>query len=147
MDELTFATPSVNRGTARRLIDAAAEHAVAIGRAMSIAICDEGGHLKAFDRMDGATLMSLDVAMRKARTSASVGAPTHTLQQAFASDAALAIGGPFITDIMLIPGGYPIVIGDKLVGGIGVSGGHYSQDQACAEEALRALGLLAPASP
>ena len=41
---------------------------------------------------------------------------------------------------MVFGGGYPITVGDEVVGGIGVSGGHYSEDQQVAEAALAVLG-------
>jgi uncharacterized protein GlcG (DUF336 family) len=143
---MIFDTPSVNLEAAQALIAHATEHAVANGKRMCIAVCDEGGALKAFVRMDGATLMSLEVAQRKAVTSASIGVATHTLQQSFANDPPLAMGGPHIRGIMLIGGGYPIRLSGRLVGGIGVSGGHYTDDMKCAEHALRAVGFELPAA-
>jgi uncharacterized protein GlcG (DUF336 family) len=40
---------------------------------------------------------------------------------------------------VLFGGGFPIIVGESVVGGIGVSGGHYSEDSDVAEAALRAL--------
>jgi uncharacterized protein GlcG (DUF336 family) len=53
----------------------------------------------------------------------------------------LAAGAPSGIDrLVVFGGGYPVVVGDQLVGGIGVSGGHYSEDMKVAEAALAALG-------
>ena len=64
---------------AENLIAAAAAQAAAIGIAVSIVVLDVAGHLKAFLRMDGAWLGSIDVAMRKAKTAVLFEADTSAL--------------------------------------------------------------------
>ena len=105
-----------------------------------IAVLDAGAQLKAFSRMDGAVLGSIDVAMKKARTAAlfevnseavweycKPGAPGHALE--------LSNGGlaPFA-------GGIPLKgTAGELIGAIGVSGGAVSQDFEVAQAAAAAF--------
>jgi uncharacterized protein GlcG (DUF336 family) len=53
---------------AEAVLAAARKRAQKIGVAMNIAVMDAGGNLKAFERIDGAWLGSIDIAIRKART-------------------------------------------------------------------------------
>jgi uncharacterized protein GlcG (DUF336 family) len=96
--------------------------------------------LKAFSRMDGAPLLSVQVAQDKAYTAAGFGLPTHGWHDFIKDDAPLADGAPTGIDrLVVFGGGYPLMVGEQLVGGVGVSGGHYSEDMAVAEAALAAL--------
>ena len=125
---------------ARAVIAAAESRAAAIGVPVIVAVVDAGVHLKAFSRMDGAVLGSIDIALKKARTSAlfqadseavweycKPGAPAHALE--------LTNGGlaPF-------GGGVPLRSPDgELLGAVGVSGGAVAQDQEIAHAAAAAL--------
>jgi uncharacterized protein GlcG (DUF336 family) len=137
----TFPKSSISTEAAHQLIAAAEEKAAKIGTPMVIAIVDDGGVLKAFSRMDGAALLSVQVAQDKAYTAAGFGMPTHGWHEFIKDDAPLANGAPAGIDrLVIFGGGYPITVDGQIVGGIGVSGGHYSQDQEVAEAALAALG-------
>jgi uncharacterized protein GlcG (DUF336 family) len=136
----TVSTPNISTAAAHRLIAAAEAKATEIGVPMCIAICDSGGNLKAFSRMDGAALLSTQVAQDKAYTAAGFGMPTHGWHDFISGDAPLAAGAPTGIDRLIIfGGGYPITVADAVAGGIGVSGGHYTQDQEVAEAGLAAL--------
>ena len=74
----TFERPSVTTELARAMIDAAEKKAAEMGHPFVIAIVDDSGVLKAFSRMDGAALVSVQVAQeRRTRRSASVWPPTR----------------------------------------------------------------------
>lgn len=136
----TVSTATISTDAAHRLIAAAEAKATEIGVPMCIAICDNGGNLKAFSRMDGAALLSTQVAQDKAYTAVGFGMPTHAWHDFISGDAPLAdgaVGG--IARLVIFGGGYPIKVDDAIVGAIGVSGGHYSQDQEVAEAGLAAL--------
>jgi uncharacterized protein GlcG (DUF336 family) len=136
----TFQKASVSTEMARRMIAAAEEKAREMGHPMVIAVCDESGVLKAFSRMDGAALLSVQVAQDKAYTATGFGMATEGWHDFIKDDPPLAsgaVGG--IDRLVVFGGGYPIKIGDQLVGGIGVSGGHYSQDMEVAQAGLAAL--------
>lgn len=107
---------------------------------MAIAVCDESGILKAFSRMDAAALIAVRVAQQKAWASVSFGFPTHGYYDFIKDDPPLLVGLPQQQDMIVFGGGYPIRIDGQVVGAIGVSGGHYSQDQQVAEAALAAVG-------
>src|ERR1035437_397996 len=132
-----FEKTSVSTELARRIIAAAEAKAAEIGTPMVIAICDESGVLKAFSRMDGAALLSVQIAQDKAYTAVGFGLSTDAWHD-FVKDAPpLAMGAaPGIGRLIVFGGGYPIKIGEAVVGGIGVSGGHYSQDLEVAQAGL-----------
>jgi uncharacterized protein GlcG (DUF336 family) len=136
----TVSVPTITSDAAHRVIAAAEAKASEIGVPMCIAIADTGGNLKAFSRMDGAALLSTQVAQDKAYTAVGFGMPTHGWHDFIKDDAPLAdgaVGG--IKRLVIFGGGYPITVADAIVGAIGVSGGHYTQDQEVAEAGLAAL--------
>jgi uncharacterized protein GlcG (DUF336 family) len=135
-----FEKASVTTDLAHRVIAGAEAKAVELGVPMVIAVCDESGVLKAFSRMDGAALLSVQIAQDKAYTAVGFGMPTHGWHDFIKDDAPLAsgaVGG--IDRLVIFGGGYPITVGDQVVGGLGVSGGHYTQDMEVAEAGLAAV--------
>lgn len=137
----TFGKASVSSELARRMIDAAEAKAAELGKAFVIAVVDDGGVLKAFSRMDGAPLLSVQVATDKAYTAVGFGLPTHGWYDFIKDDPPLAAGAPTGIDrLVVFGGGYPIQVDGAVVGGVGVSGGHYSEDMQVAEAALTAVG-------
>jgi uncharacterized protein GlcG (DUF336 family) len=136
----SFPKSSITTEAAHRIVAAAEAKAAEMGTPMVIAIVDDGGNLKAFSRMDGAALLSVQVAQDKAYTAVGFGMPTHGWHDFIKDDPPLADGAPTGIDrLVVFGGGYPITVGDDVVGGIGVSGGHYSEDQQVAEAALAVL--------
>ena len=136
----TFERASVTADLARAMIAAAEQKAAEMGQPFVIAIVDDSGVLKAFSRMDGAPLVSVQVAQDKAYTAVGFGLATDAWHDFVKNDPPLAMGAaPGIDRLIVFGGGYPIKVGDAVVGGIGVSGGHYSEDQQVAEAALAAL--------
>jgi uncharacterized protein GlcG (DUF336 family) len=134
---LTFEKASVSGELAHRMIAAAEDRARETGHPMVIAVCDESGVLKAFSRMDGAPLLSVQVAQDKAYTAAGFGMATEGWHDFIKDDPPLAsgaVGG--IDRLVVFGGGYPIKVGDQVVGAIGVSGGHYSQDMDVAKAGM-----------
>jgi uncharacterized protein GlcG (DUF336 family) len=135
----TFERHSLTVEAARRLIEAAEKKAKELNKAMVIAVCDEGGTLKAFSRMDSSPLLSVQIAQDKAYTAASFGIATHQWYEFIKDDSPLLHGIVHTPRLVIFGGGYPIAINNQVVGGIGVSGGHYTEDMKCAEAALEAL--------
>ncbi len=126
---------------AERLIDCAAAKAAEMERPMAISVCDPGGNLIAFRRMDGAPLMSCGIAQDKAYTAASFGMPTDQWHDFIKDDAPLALGIVHTARLVTFGGGYPVQVGGEVVGGLGLSGGHYSEDMKCAQAALAEAGF------
>ena len=136
-----FVKQSISSELAHRVIAAAEAKATEMGVPMGIAICDEAGVLKAFSRMDGAALFAVQIAQDKAYTAVGFGMPSGGWHDFIKDDpplAAGAVGG--IDRLVIFGGGFPITVGEVIVGAIGVSGGHYSQDMDVAEAGLAAVG-------
>lgn len=139
MEVLTKA--SLTATSARKLIEAAEAKAHSLGVPMAIAVVDESGVLKAFARMDGAPLLSIDIAKDKAYTAAAYGIKTNEWHDFIKGDEPLLHGIPKIPRLIIFGGGVPVRFNDATIGAIGISGGHYSQDQEVAEAAVAALFL------
>jgi uncharacterized protein GlcG (DUF336 family) len=136
-----FVKRSVSSELAHRIVSAAEAKAGELGVPMVIAVCDESGVLKALSRMDGAALFSVQIAQDKAYTAVGFGMPSDGWHEFIKDDpplAAGAVGG--IDRLVIFGGGYPIKVDGEVVGGIGVSGGHYSQDMEVAQAGLAGLG-------
>lgn len=136
----TFTKPSVSTELAHKIVAAAEAKAKEMAHPFVIAVCDESGVLKAFSRMDGAALLSVQIAQDKAYTAVGFGLSTDAWHDFIKNDpplAAGAVGG--IDRLVVFGGGYPIKVGDAIVGAIGVSGGHYKQDMEVAQAGLAAV--------
>lgn len=126
-------------GKAKQLIAAAEQKAVEIGVPMVIAVVDAGGNLVAQHRMDGALLASISLALDKAYTAVALKSPTDEIASAVTPGQPLfglntANNGRFIT----FGGGFPLLAGGNVVGGLGVSGGTVDEDIIVARAALAA---------
>ena len=132
MGDITLAQAQV-------LVETAMKKATEIDTLMNIAVVDAGGNLKAFARMDGAWLGSIDISVRKARTarffdmnSGDVGALSQP-------------GGPLYNievsngGLITFPGGIPVRPNGEIVGGIGVSGSSVENDHTVADAGANAL--------
>ena len=129
---------------ARKMITNAVEQADRAGIPISVAIVDAGGHLLAFERMDGGRFHTVHSATTKAVCAASNKRPTQAKgAQAQDLDTTHAIGlalaaGPERWTAM--EGGHPIIFDGECVGGIGVSGGDWAFDDRVARDAVAAIG-------
>jgi uncharacterized protein GlcG (DUF336 family) len=122
------------------LIKVAKAKAAGIGVAASIVVLDVAGHLKAFSRMDGAWLGSIDVATKKARTSVLFEMETQTIWEV-CKPGAQAEGLERTNDgLVTFAGGIPLKTPDgQMLGAIGVSGGQVAQDFEIARAGAKAL--------
>ena len=144
MTRKSIATASINRESATALIAAALGAAKDIGIPAAVAIVDATGYLRAFERTDDAPFLTVDVAVDKAWSSASFGYPTHVWNDYVSNDPKVAPLA-YRPRMVAVGGGYPILEDGKLIGGIGISGGTYQQDQDACVSALTALGFELPA--
>lgn len=133
-------TRNITAESALIAAQAAAAKARQLGHAMSICLADAGGVPVVTLRMDGASDMTRGIAEDKAYTSACLKAPTHALWDLIKSDPPLLHGFPGTRRVIVFGGGYPIIEAGKVIGSIGVSGGHYSDDMEVARAALAAIG-------
>lgn len=142
---MPFATTTrlTNKG-AKQMMRAAIEEADKIGIPATIAIVDGGGHMILLERMDGGRFHTVHSSTTKAVTSASNRRPTTTrgaqgqdLDTLHAVGLALSAGPSRWT---AMEGGYPIFKDGVCIGGIGVSGGDWQQDEDIARAAISAIG-------
>ena len=121
---------------------AAVKKAEAIGTQMCIAVIDSGANLKAFHRMDGAWVGSIDIAIKKAKTAVFFGMPNGEIGKLSQPGKSL-FGIEHSNDgLITFPGGLPIV--DKegvLIGAIGVSGSSVENDNAVAMAGVKPIGV------
>jgi glc operon protein GlcG len=112
-------------------------------RPLNIAVVDDGGNLKVFRRMDNSFLLSIDIALLKANTSAGFPFPSRLVGElAFGKDGqpGLVPGIADIPGVAAFPGGLPIMTSDgQHIGGVGVSGATGDQDEECAQAGLDAV--------
>ena len=126
---------------ARKVIRAGQEKAADIGVPMNIAVVDAGANLVAFERMEGAWIGSIDIAINKAFTSRAFDIETKALAENSQSGKQFfGIHASNHGRVMIFAGGIPLKRGGQVVGAVGVSGGLGEQDQAVAEAAAKALG-------
>jgi uncharacterized protein GlcG (DUF336 family) len=131
---------SIDAEMAEKAVAAAAKKATELKLKMCIAVSDESGDLKAFLRMDGAPKLSIDIAQNKAYTAVSFSMPTHAWFEFIKDDPPLLHGITHTPRLVVFGGGFPIKLEGEMVGAVGISGGHYSQDMECARAALEAIG-------
>lgn len=139
-----YQKPSLTSEAAQRLLDEAERRARELDNPFTIAVVDESGVLKAFRRMDGAVLLSVQIATDKAYTAAGFGLTTATWGEMVRGDALLGLAGPSSIDrLVAIGGGVPVTVDGAVVGGIGVSGGTAEMDADVAQAAVAALEATA----
>jgi uncharacterized protein GlcG (DUF336 family) len=139
MPENTFQKVSITADAAERMINAAEAKARELGKPMCIAVCDSDGTLKAFRRMDGAPLLSVQIAQDKAYTTIGFGMATHEWFDFVKNDPPLLHGIIKTDRLIVFGGGFPIKTDQGIIGGLGVSGGHWTDDMVVAEAGLAAL--------
>jgi len=132
---------SVTAAQAKQVIDAAIKKATEIKVPQNIAITDPAGHLVAFHRMDGAMLVSIDVAMKKAKTVSLFGGNFRTGDLSGMTSP----GGPLYgiqhtnNGMIFFGGGVPLKVNGNYVGSVGISGGSVEEDVTVATAGAAAL--------
>lgn len=121
-------------------VHAALDKAKAIDTKMDIAVVDAGANLKAFFRMDGAWIGSIDIAIKKAKTARYFDMPTGEIGKLSQP------GGPLFNiehsngGLITFPGGVPITdAGGEVIGAIGVSGSSVENDHTVAAAGAAAV--------
>jgi uncharacterized protein GlcG (DUF336 family) len=129
---------------AKVIIEAAKKKSEEINVLETIAIVDEGGHVIALERMDGARITGPEIAIAKAFTAAGHKRSTHLFNKepngpVLPGNEAFGIQQMLPGKFAVFVGGFPIVVEGEVIGGIGVSGGNGEQDTAVGTAALQAL--------
>jgi uncharacterized protein GlcG (DUF336 family) len=129
---------TINMETAKKVAGAAVAEATKRNWKMCIAIVAPSGDLIYFERMDNCQYASITIAQHKARASAKYRRPTLVFETLLGK-------GPYfaylatLDDVIGSRGGNPLIVGGKLIGAIGVSGGTGSQDDVISQAGVAAL--------
>jgi uncharacterized protein GlcG (DUF336 family) len=136
---------SISSELAQNMVNAALAKARQLGVTENVAILDDGGNLKAFARMDGASVPTIEIAQRKAYT-ALFGVSTQDFFNFIRGDPSLLAGIPALPRVAAWGGGFPIQVDGEIVGAIGVSGApKVENDVDCARAALALVTDAVPA--
>lgn len=132
---------NINLEQAEKMISVAKQKSVELDTKMNIAIVDAGANLVAFARMDGAWLGSLDISIKKAKTSRFFDMNTGVIGGLSQPGGSLYNIEHSNGGLITFPGGVPIKNANgKVIGAIGVSGSSVENDHAVAEAGASALG-------
>ena len=127
---------SISSELAQKMVNAAVAKARELGVSENVAILDYGGNLKAFSRMDGTPIPTIEMAQNKAYT-ALLGVSTQDFFNFIQGDPSLLAGVPTLSRVAAWGGGFPIEVDGEIVGAVGVSGAPTVQnDVDCARAAL-----------
>jgi glc operon protein GlcG len=130
--------PPIGVENAKRIAAVALAEAKKNNWYMAVAVVDLSGTLVYYEKMDNTQTGSANVAIEKARTAAMFKRPTKVF------DDAVTGGGAGLRVLGLpggipIEGGIPLLMDDKIVGAIGISGDSSDHDGMCAKAAADAL--------
>ncbi|HTC52297.1 MAG TPA: heme-binding protein [Steroidobacteraceae bacterium] len=120
----------------RRIIDAATAHARARNWAVSICVCDDGGHILRLERLDGAPPFTAQMAMAKASTAALGRRESKTFEEAINQGRTALVTAPIQG---LLEGGVPVIIDGQVIAAVGVSGVKSVEDAEIARAGIAAL--------
>jgi uncharacterized protein GlcG (DUF336 family) len=132
----TTITHRLTDGAYWKMLQAGVAKARQLGVPVGVGVVDAGGILRGWVLMDGAPPIAAETVLRKARTSAYIGAPTGGLPDDIGTKLALAV-----PDFTNLAGGFPILKDGAAIGGIAAGGGSHEQDVEIAEAALAAVDL------
>ena len=129
----------MNQDVIQKIIQAAINEATLLSVNITVSVVDMGGHLVALQRMAGCSFLALDSSQKKAVTASQLNSPTHILGEIEQKIPALQRAFDKDSHLLTLPGGFPIMISEHTVGGLGVSGGDFNQDKLIAQKAAQAL--------
>jgi len=142
MAHVSLNHPKLTLEGAEAVLAAAKGHAARIKVPMNIAVVDDGGHLIAFARMDGAKLSSIDIAVNKAQAAAIRRQATGPARSGDEVSLLLSLGLAIGSRARQTPirGGIPLEVSGECVGAIGVSAGTEDEDTDVARAGVAAFG-------
>jgi len=118
---------------------AAMEQCRADGYKVSVAVVDRAGQMRVFLRDDGSGLTSTEGSRRKAYTAAALRGTYAEITARIASNPLIA-DVKYLNDVIMLPGGVPIKVGNEVIGAIGVGGApNATGDEACANAGVKKI--------
>ncbi len=133
--------PALSLQLSQRIVAATLEVATEQRAPVAVVVVDAGGRPITGVRADGVGWVNWEVAVRKAVAAATFGAPTHAVREMATEDPVLVAAIDGVEHVLVVPGGFPVQVDGVTVGGLGIAGGHYAQDQQIGE---KALAVIAP---
>ena len=137
--------PEINLSKARNIVRGTIKQGREMGlKPLSVVVLDTGGHVKAFEREDGASPGRFEIARGKAYGVVMTGMSGTALMQRAEDQAYFvnALNGAFGGKVVPVPGGVLLRDGrDRIIGAVGVSGDTSDNDAAAAMFAVEAAGL------
>lgn len=132
---------------ANQVIDAAFEHGRTLGlKPLSVTVLDAGGHLVAFQRQDGASLLRPQIATAKASGALAMGVSSRKIADMAAERPSFVASLGALAPHGVVPAaGGVIVVGPDgaPIGAVGITGDLSDNDEACALAGIAAAGLVA----
>jgi uncharacterized protein GlcG (DUF336 family) len=112
-------------------------------RPMCVAVLDDGGHVKALKREDGASILRPNIAIGKAWGAVGMGESSRQLSERLKERPAFlgALSDMSGGKVVPVAGGVLIMDGNEIIGAVGVTGGTSDEDELCAIEGIKAAGL------
>ncbi len=139
--------PAITLNEARSIISKTFERGLDMGlKPLSVCVLDAGGHLKAFERQDGASNLRFRIAHGKAFGAIGLGVGSRALMNRAESQSyfILAANGAFDGNLVPVPGGVLVKeAGGDIIGAVGVTGDTSDNDEAAAVAAIEAVGYVA----
>ena len=124
---------------ANRIVEGAVAHAQELNIKINVAVCDAGGRLIAFNRMDGAIWGGVYGSQGKAVASAGFGRPSGELAERASSPTLSGIRDAEGGHMIMGQGGLPILRNGVVDGACGVGGGTSQEDEDCANAGIARL--------
>jgi glc operon protein GlcG len=131
--------PVLTLEAAKRVAAAAEAEATKRGATVVIVVVDEGGHVLFLERLNDTQVASVDVGIGKARTAAIFRRPSKVFEDQIREGRVAALALPGATPLQ---GGVPLLVGDRVVGAIGVSGNTPQEDEDIAKAGAAAFAAL-----
>ena len=128
--------PAIQHDDALYILQAAQAHAIQQKWPVSIAVCDEGGHLLAFVRLTGANLASTHISQSKAHTAVMMKRDTKLVEDMINGGRTAFLSAPHLDG--MLEGGVAIMVDGHCVGAVGVSGVKAPEDAEIAQAGVAA---------
>ncbi|WP_020603888.1 GlcG/HbpS family heme-binding protein [Spirosoma spitsbergense] len=132
----------MNQQLIDQLFLAAGQEAKQQGLPVTLTVVDTGGHIRAVLRQEGCSYFALESSRQKAVTASQLQMPSHVMGEVGQKFPALQASFNANPEISGLPGGFPVLWEGVVVGGLGVAGGNFEQDQAVGAAAIAILLTL-----
>jgi uncharacterized protein GlcG (DUF336 family) len=138
MAPMPYGEPITLENAKKAVAAAVAEMKKRNWQGMCIAVVGPSGDLVYFEKDDACQFASISISQHKARTAARYRRPTVVFERLLGKGAFFSYL-PTLDDVIASRGGNPIVVGGKVIGAIGASGGAGSQDDVVSQAGVAAL--------